>query len=94
MCACGPVEYIGQVSNRAQVALVQAHRVQADKYAPYEYTKAREYLQKAREKAGRASFQAAIEYGRRSEEMAGRARAIAVEHERQAVAGPVLGGQR
>lgn len=87
------MEYIGQVSNRAQLALVQAHRAQADKYAPYEFTKAREYLQKAKEKAGRASFQAAIEYGRRSEDLATRARAIAVDRERRVPAAAQGGGQ-
>jgi hypothetical protein len=78
LTACGPVEYISQVGNRASSAVSSAKLAQADRYAPYEYTAAEEYLHKAREEAGYAEYQDAIEYGRRSEELANRARAIAV----------------
>jgi hypothetical protein len=74
---CGPVEYISQVGNRAASSVSAAKLAQADRYAPYEYTAAEEYLHKAREEAGHAQYQDAIEYGRRSEELANRARAIA-----------------
>ena len=47
-----------------------AKLAQADRYAPYEYTAAEEYLHKAREEGGHAEYQDAIEYGRRSEELA------------------------
>jgi hypothetical protein len=78
LTACGPVEYISQVGNRASSAVSSAKLAQADRYAPYEYTAAEEYLHKAREEAGYAEYQDAIEYGRRSEELANRARAISV----------------
>ena len=78
MMACGPVEYISQVGNKAASAVSSAKLAQADRYAPYEYTAAEEYLHKAREEAGYAEYQDAIEYGRRSEELANRARAISV----------------
>jgi hypothetical protein len=78
LTACGPVEYISQVGNKAASAVSSAKLAQADRYAPYEYTAAEEYLHKAREEAGYAEYQDAIEYGRRSEELADRARAIAV----------------
>ena len=42
-----------------------AKLAQADRYAPYEYTAAEEYLHKAREEAGYAEYQDAIEYGSR-----------------------------
>jgi hypothetical protein len=77
--ACGPVEYLGQVSSRAANALAQAERADAEHLAPYEYTQAREYLRKAREEAGQSSFENAANYGRRCEEMAGKARALARE---------------
>jgi hypothetical protein len=78
MTACGPIEYINQVSSKAASAVVSAKLAQADHYAPYEYTAAEEYLHKAREEAGYAQYQDAIEYGRRAEELANRARAISV----------------
>jgi Domain of unknown function (DUF4398) len=76
---CGPVEYINQVGNRAASAVSAAKLAQSDRYAPYEYTAAEEYLHKAREEAGHAEYEDAIEYGRKAEELANRARAITVE---------------
>ena len=75
---CGPIEYISQVGNKAASAVSAAKLASADRYAPYEYTAAEEYLHKAREEAGHAEYQDSIEYGRRAEELANRARAIAV----------------
>ena len=76
---CGPVEYINQVGNKAASAVSAAKLAQSERYAPYEYTAAEEYLHKAREEAGHAEYQDAIEYGRKAEELANRARAITVE---------------
>jgi hypothetical protein len=75
---CGPVEYLNQVGNKAASAVSAAKLAQAERYAPYEYTAAEEYLHKAREEAGHAEYQDAIEYGRKAEELANRARAITV----------------
>src|SRR4051794_30137887 len=75
---CGPVEYINQVGNKAASAVSAAKLAQADRYAPYEYTAAEEYLHKAREEAGYAEYEDAIEFGRRAEELANKGRAIAV----------------
>lgn len=75
---CGPVEYINQVSFKAASALAAAKDAQADKLAPYEYTAAESYLHKAREEASYAQYQDSIEYGRRAEEQAHKARAIAL----------------
>jgi hypothetical protein len=77
--ACGPVEYLSQVSNKAASAVSAAKLAQADKYAPYEYTAADEYLHKAREEAAHAEYQDAIEFGRKAEDLGNRARAITVE---------------
>ncbi len=76
---CGPVEYINQVGNKAASAVSAAKLAEADRYAPYEYTAAAEYLHKAREEAGHAEYEDAIEYGRKAEELANRARAITVQ---------------
>src|SRR5215470_978739 len=80
LLGCGPVEYISQVGNRAASAVSAAKQAEADRYAPYEYTAAEEYLHKAREEAGYSQYQDSIEYGHKAEEMAQRARAIALDH--------------
>jgi len=84
LLGCGPVEYISQVSNRAASAVSSAKLAQADRYAPYEYTAAEEYLHKAREEGGYAEYQDAIEYGKKAEDLANRARAIAVTKQAEA----------
>jgi hypothetical protein len=73
---CGPIEYI-DVSTKAGAALAAAKRVDAERLAPYEYTAAEEYLHKAREEAGYSQYQVSIEFGRRAEALAMRARALA-----------------
>jgi hypothetical protein len=78
-CGCGPVEYLSQVSRRAPAALAQAQQHGAEQLAPYEFTAAQEYLAEARFQGTRASYQRAIEYGRRAEELAARAEGIARE---------------
>jgi hypothetical protein len=75
---CGPIEYINQVSVKAAGAVSAAKLAQADRYAPYEYTAAEEYLHKAREEASYAEYQDAIEFGVKAEELANKGRAIAV----------------
>jgi len=84
LLGCGPVEYISQVGNRAASAVSSAKLAQADRYAPYEYTAAEEYLHKAREEGGYAEYQDAIEYGKKAEDLANRARAIAVSKQAEA----------
>lgn len=79
MIGCGPVEYLNQVSGKASGAVAAAKRENAERFAPYEYTTAVEYLHKAREEGGYAEYQNAIAYGRHAEEMAIRARALARE---------------
>jgi hypothetical protein len=65
---CGPVEYLTGVSSRAASALAQAEREGAEQKAPYEYAKAVEYYQKARQDAHHSYYQTAIDWGRRSED--------------------------
>lgn len=73
---CGPIEYLSQVTSRASTAVAQAKREGADVDAPYEFVAAEGYLEKAREEAARSEYQASLEYGRRSEELATKALAI------------------
>ena len=75
---CGPIEYINQVGVRAASAVSAAKLAQADRYAPYEYTAAEEYLHKAREEAAYAEYEDAIDFGMKAEELANKGRAISV----------------
>jgi Domain of unknown function (DUF4398) len=88
---CGPIEYINQVSIRAAGAVSAAKLAQADRYAPYEYTAAEEYLHKAREEASYAEYEDAIEFGHKAEELADKGRAIAVARLSQSAGGSPSG---
>ena len=77
--ACGPIEYVGQVTRKASTAVSAAKAVDADKYSPYYYTLAVEYLHKAREEAASADFQAANRFGRKSEKAAKMAKVQSLE---------------
>lgn len=76
---CGPVGYINQVTRRADASVAAARAVDAERWAPYWYTLAVEYLHKAREEAALADFEAANRFGRRAHEAAVTARTLAVE---------------
>jgi hypothetical protein len=75
--SCGPIEYVN-ISAKAGAALAAAKRANAERLAPFEYTAAESYLTKAREEAGYSQYQQSIEFGRRAEALANRARAMAV----------------
>ena len=70
LTACGPIEYVNQVTRRASSEVDKAKEARADQLAPYEYTLAVEYLHKAREEASFADFQAANRFGRKAAEAA------------------------
>ncbi|HEY0482692.1 MAG TPA: hypothetical protein VGD37_34455 [Kofleriaceae bacterium] len=74
---CGPVTYVGQVTRRATDAVDAARAAQAERYAPYWWTRATEYLHKAREVAAHADFQGANRFGRLAAEAATQAAADA-----------------
>ncbi len=79
--ACGPVQYLSQVTQRAATEVAAARSAGAAKLAPYEFTTAQLYLHKAREEAGYADYQAAIRFGKRAELMARKARRIATDQQ-------------
>jgi Domain of unknown function (DUF4398) len=78
LLGCGPTEYIGQVTRRASDRLEAARVAEADKYAPYYWTRAKEYLYKARERAAYADFQGANRFGRLASEAAELAEQMAI----------------
>lgn len=69
--------YVREVTIRAATSLERAKGDGAEKLAPYEYTKASLYYQQARQDAGHADYQHAIEWGRRSQDCSMRASALA-----------------
>ncbi|MCX5744683.1 MAG: DUF4398 domain-containing protein [Proteobacteria bacterium] len=71
--ACGPATYISEVTRGASTSIDRARSLQADRYAPYYYTRAKEYLHAAREDAGRADFQGANRFGKLAREAADKA---------------------
>lgn len=77
LSGCGPVLYLREVSTRAAAFLEQAKADGGEEYAPYEFTKARLYYDRAREAGGHADYQHAIEWGRRSQDCSNRASSLA-----------------
>ncbi len=75
--ACGPVQYVNQVTRKASTSVDAARAAGAEEYAPYHYTLAVEYLHKAREEAAAADFQAAHRFGLEAHQAAEKARELA-----------------
>lgn len=73
LAGCGPIVYINDVTRGASTKVDEARAAEADKYAPYWWTRATEYLTKSRELAAHADFQAANRYGRLAGEAAEKA---------------------
>ena len=86
--ACGPIAYVGQVTIHADDAVEAARAADAEKYSPYWWTRAKEYLYMAREVAGHADYQGANHFGRLSEEAAIKAKAEAEAHPKTAPVEP------
>lgn len=77
LVACGPIGYVQNVRG-ASTAVEEARAVNAAKYAPYEWTRAVEYLHAARAEAAMADFEAANRFGRLATEAATKAKADAI----------------
>jgi sRNA-binding protein len=68
--SCGPVFYARDVSRDAASAVEEARAAKAEKYAPYWWTRATQYLHKAHQVAAHADFQGANRFGRLAAEAA------------------------
>ena len=79
--ACGPIEYVNEVTRKASnnVAKAKAVRNVEDAHYLYWYTLAVEYLHKAREEAAYADYQAATRFGRKAAFAAEKARQSAMQ---------------
>jgi outer membrane biosynthesis protein TonB len=73
LAGCGPIVYVSEVSRHASTAVDEARAAHADKYAPYWWTRATQYLEKAREVGAYADFQGANRFGELATEAATRA---------------------
>ena len=71
--ACGPIEYVNRVTQRASSAVEVAQAEKANELSPYWWTRATLYLHKAREEAAHAGFAAANRFGRIAGDAAERA---------------------
>jgi hypothetical protein len=80
LIGCGPVVYVGEVTRNASDAVEAARAARADKYSPYYWTRANEYLHAAREEAAHADFQGANRFGRLATEAATKAIEEAEKH--------------
>lgn len=85
LAGCGPVAYVSQTTMQAASAVDEARAAGADKYSPYWWTRATQYLHMSREVAAHADFQGANRFGRLATEAAHHARE---EAEIAAKAGP------
>ena len=69
---CGPIVYVSQ-TREASDAIETARDAQAEQYAPYWWTRATQYLEKAREIAAYADFQGANRFSQLATEAANKA---------------------
>lgn len=70
VAACGPIAYVNEVTRKASDSVEVARAAQADKYAPYYWTRATQYLHQAMVLAAHADFQGANRFGRLANEAA------------------------
>lgn len=85
--ACGPIQFVSQVTIRAEKAVAAAKLNKADIYAKYEYFGAEAYLEQAKHRAGFGDFQTCYRYGVKAEKMA--KEAVTISKRRQEEEGDV-----
>lgn len=76
LCQCGPILYTSAIGDAAQL-VEEARQAGAERQAPYEFYMASEHLAKAREFAGEAEYQNALDMAAVAEDNARQARDIA-----------------
>ncbi|MBS1120223.1 MAG: hypothetical protein H6Q90_2451 [Deltaproteobacteria bacterium] len=64
LAGCGPIAYVSEVTHRAERSIDAARTAEAERYAPYYWTRATQYLHEAHENAAHADFQGANRFGR------------------------------
>lgn len=82
LCQCGPILYASAIGDAAQL-LEEARQAGAEQQAAYEFFMAREHLEKAREFAGEAEYQNALDMAAVAEENARQARDLSRRRQRE-----------
>lgn len=75
--ACGPATYLSRVTFGAYGDMTELQSTDTEKWTPYEYTAAREYLRRGMELAGYARFHDANNFAKRSQENIANAKKVA-----------------
>lgn len=88
--ACGPIAYVNQVTRRAQSSVETAKAAEAEKYSPYYWTRATQYLHQARELAAHADFQGANRFGELAAEAGDKATEDAAAVKLDPSKGPII----
>lgn len=73
LVACGPIQFVSQVTIRAEKSVSTAKLHKAHIYAKYEYYGAEAFLEQAKHRAGFGDFQTAYRYGVKAENLANKA---------------------
>lgn len=73
LVGCGPVKSTANILD-AEVQIQAARTAGAEKEAPYEWTAANLYLQKAREEVGYSDYQAGVDFAVKASRFANEAR--------------------
>jgi hypothetical protein len=73
LVACGPIQFVSQVTIRAEKAVSTAKLHKAHIYAKYEYYGAEAFLEQAKHRAGFGDFQTSYWYGVKAEKLANKA---------------------
>lgn len=79
---CGPLIYAANIAPASR-AVERAREAEAPRYAPYEFYLAEAHLHKAREEAGEAAYQDAVDYARVAEARADEALELARQRARE-----------
>ncbi len=85
--ACGPTRSTSYLLD-ADVQIQAAKTAGADKTAPYEWTAANLYLQKAREEVGYSDYETALDFAEKAARFATEARAKAMAARQQGSSSP------
>lgn len=85
--ACGPIQSTALLVD-AEAMLEAAEVAQAPRHAPYEWTAATLYVEKAKEEVGYSDYEQAVAWARKAVEFATRARDGALKAGRKAESEP------
>lgn len=80
--ACGPVTYLSRVTFGAYGDMAELQSTDTEKWSPYEYTAAREYLRRAMELGGYARFHDANNFGKKAQTNAADAKKVATRRKK------------